>query len=420
MAQSGTLAWLSQPVRRSVLGGVKARILTEIQRAVQGKLVRSGAAGNVLIEDGRVSLVGNGEPVSLPLDGLEERWTELAFEERERESTLLARSLQRQRRPLSPVAPRGRSRTFGLLVGAGLVLAAAVTYRKVQARLRLSAALDAARQLEQESNEPDRERERHAAQVCNATRARLARGGTVGAADVEGWVVELALVRPMGSDWPTLAPFLALPEGAEGTTSRRVSWDGAPELTGLSGHDTRVEVRDALWPETMPQYRERRVTFFGSYVAPYFREREQIQLIRLAHALAEQHQATLGALYARCADRDEHHMGSWFLGTSPGAAAASLLFFMGAYATPPQLPGEVLSSRQERPFEPEFALTNLLVAAQRLKKSELISRLGPQDGTVAGSGNSITLAFPFVQSDRALLASHALTNLLEPAAGQRR
>jgi hypothetical protein len=404
-------------VRRSVLGGVKARILTEIQRAVEGKLVRSGAAGSVLVDDGKISLVGNGEPVSLPLDGLDERWTELAFEERERESAHLARSLQRQRRPLSPVAPRGRSRTFGLLVGAGLVLAAAVTYRKVQARLQLSAALEAARQLEQEINEPDRERERHAAQVCNATRARLARGGTVGPADVEGWVVELALVRQMGSDWPTLAPFLALPEGA---TSGRVSWDGAPELTGLTGHDTRVEVHDELWPETMPQYRERRLTFFGSYVAPYFREREQIQLIRLGHALAEQHQATLGALYARCADRDEHHMGSWFLGTSPGAAAASLLFFMGAYAAPPQLPGEVLSSRKERPFEPEFALTNLLVAAQRLKKPELISRLGPQDGTVAGSGNSITLAFPFVQSDRALLASYALTGLLEPAAGLRR
>jgi len=399
------------------LDGVKARILSEIQRAVEAKLVRSGAAGRVLIDGGKISLLGNGEPVSLSLDGLDERWTELAFEERERESTHLARSLQRLRRPLSPVAPRGRSRTFGLLVGAGLVLAGAVIYRKVQARLQLSAALEAARQLEQELNEPDRERERHAAQVCNATRARLARGGTVGPADVEGWVVELALVRQMGADWPTPAPFLELPEGA---TSGRVSWDGAPDLTRLSGHDTRVEVRDAVWPEAGPQYRERRVTFFGSYVAPYFREREQIQLIRLGHALAEQHKATLGALYARCADGDDHHMGSWFLGTSPGTAAASLLFFMGAYAVPAQLPEEVLSSRRERPFEPEFALTNLLAAAQRLKKPELISRLGPHDGTVAGSGDAITVAFPFVQSDRALLASRALTSLLERPPGQLR
>lgn len=379
--------------------------------------MRSGTAGSVLIDDWKISLVGNGEPVSLPLDGLDERWTQLAFEERERESAHLARALQRLRRPISPVAPRGRSRTFGLLVGAGLLLAAAVIYRKVQAQLQLGAALDAARQSQLEITDPDRERERHAAQVCNATRARLARGGTVGPADTEGWVVELALVRETGADWPNLAPFLSL---AEGSTTGNVSWDGTPELARLSGHDTRVEVRDALWPATMPQYRERRLTFFGSYVAPYFREREQIQLIRLGHALAERHKATLGALYARCADGDEHHMGSWFVGTSPGAAAASLLFFMGAYASPPQLPQDLLSSRKEQPFEPEFALTNLLAAAQRLKKPELIAKLGPQDGTVAGSGDSITLAFPFVQSDRALLASRALTSLVEPAASRQR
>ncbi|HKO90100.1 MAG TPA: hypothetical protein VJU61_03045, partial [Polyangiaceae bacterium] len=198
------------------------RILTEIQRAVEGKLVRAGVAGQVLIDDWKISLVGNGEPVSLPLNGLDERWTELAFEERERESTHLARSLQRLRRPLSPVAPRGRSRTFGLFVAAGLVLAAAVIYRKVQAQLQLSEALEAARQLEQEAGDPDRERVQHAAQVCNATRARLSRGGTVGPADTEGWVVELALVREAGGEWPSPAPFLSLPAGA---TSGSVSWE---------------------------------------------------------------------------------------------------------------------------------------------------------------------------------------------------
>jgi hypothetical protein len=141
-------------------------------------------------------------------------------------------------------------------------------------------------------------------------------------------------------------------------------------------------------------------------------------MIRFAHALVETHEVTVAGLYARCADRDEHHMGSWFVGPSPGAAAASLLFFMGAHAQPQQLPQEVLSSREDSQLEPEFALTNILSATQKLKKAELIALLGPQDGTVAGAGSAATIAFPFVESDRALVASRSLAKLLEPAPAQ--
>ena len=147
---------------------------------------------------------------------------------------------------------------------------------------------------------------------------------------------------------------------------------------------------------------------------PYFREREQIQVIRLAHALAESHGASLAGLYARCADGNEHHMGSWFVGTSPGAAAAAVLLFMGAYAQPPLLPHDVLSSRAERDLELEFALGNVLATTQRLKKPDLVSAVGPQDGTVAGTNSFITIAFPFVESDRALVTSHSLAKLFEP------
>jgi hypothetical protein len=202
----------------------------------------------------------------------------------------------------------------------------------------------------------------------------------------------------------------------EGTNEGRITWRGAPELARLDGYDTRVQVEDRSWPETDPQFRERRLTFFGSYVVPYFREREQIQLVRLAHALAEQQAPNLGALYARCASDAEHHIGSWFWGRTPGAAATSLLFFMGATATPAQLERALLSSRSDGELEPAFALINLLGVTNRLKKPELIALLGPQDGTVAGAGAATTLAFPFVESDRALLASRALARLFEPKA----
>ena len=376
--------------------------------------MRFGAVGKVVI-DGlgqTISLQGGGPPVTLPIGALAVRWKEIAFEERERECSHLARSLIRERRPVSPPPVRSRAPYFALLVVGGLLLAGTVVYRKVRLYLAESRAAAEREAALQQVTDPDAERRAHAAQVCNATRVRLSHGGTVGPADTEGWVVELALVRPAGeAGWPPLTSFLALSEGA---ASGRINWSGAPELSRLEGHDTQVVVQDTLLPETSPQFRQRTLTFSGAYILPYFREREQIQLVRLAHALAESHAVNVAALYARCADGEEHHMGSWFVGSSPGAAAASVMFFMGAYAQPAQLPQEVLSSRGDRSFEPEFALTNLLATAQRLKKPDLISSVGPQDGTVAGSSSFTTIAFPFVESDRALITSRSLAKLFEP------
>jgi hypothetical protein len=389
-------------------------VLPEIQRAVEAKLARYGAVGKVVI-DGlgqTISLLGNGPPVTLPVGALALRWKEIAFEERERECSHLARSLVRERRPVAPARARRQVPYFALAVCAGLVLAGSVGYRKL--RLVLEERSAAADETAREQEDPDAERRAHAAQVCNATRARLAQGGTVGPADTEGWVVELALLKPASEPgWPSLTPFLTL---AEGASSGRIQWSGAPELSKLERYDTRVEVHDSGLPEESPQYRQRTLTFTGGYVLPYFREREQIQLIRLAHALAESHGANLAGLYARCAERTEHHMGSWFVGASPGAAAAAVLLFMGAYAQPPLLPHELLSSRGDRELEPEFALGNLLGTTQRLKKPELVSIVGPQDGTVAGTNGFITIAFPFVESDRALVASRSLAKLFEPDA----
>jgi hypothetical protein len=388
-------------------------VLPEIQRSVEAKLVRYGAVGKVVI-DGlgqTISLLGVGPPVTRPIGTLVVRWKEIAFEERERECSHVARSLIRERRPVSPPSS-AKLPSFALLVLAGLLLAGTVVYRKV--RLYLAESSAAEREAAALVIDPDAERLAHAAQVCNSTRARLSRGGTVSPADTEGWVVELALVRAASeAAWPPLTSFLALSEGA---ASGRISWAGAPELARLEGHDTTVEVHDTLWPEASPQFKQRTLTFSGAYILPYFREREQIQLVRLAHALAENHAVTVAGLYARCADGGEHHMGSWFVGSSPGAAAASVLFFMGAYAQPAQLPREVLSARADRPLEPAFALSNLLAATQRLKKQDLASWIGPQDGTVAGAGSFNTIAFPFVASDRALISSRALAKLFEPEA----
>ncbi len=393
-------------------------VLPEIQRSVEAKLVRYAAVGKVVI-DGlgqTITLTGTGLPVTLPIGALVVRWRELSFQERERECAHLARSLMRERRPAAAASgsSRRRSPALGIGIAAGLLLAAAAVYQRVDAALEARAA--AAREQTSEVVDPDAERRAHAAQVCQATRARLSHGGTVGPADTEGWVVELELLAPITAPaWPGVASFVALDPG---TQSGRINWKGSPELATLDGYDTRVELRDGTLPESSPQYRRRTLTFYGAYVMPYFREREQIQMVRFAHALVETHEVAVAGLYARCADGNEHHMGSWFVGPSPGAAAASLLFFMGAYAQPTQLPREVLSSREEAELEPEFALTNILNATRKVKKTELVAMLGPQDGTVAGSNSASTIAFPFVQSDRALVASLSLAKLLEPATAQ--
>src|SRR3954471_23916044 len=98
-------------------------VLPEIQRAVEAKLVRYGAVGKVVI-DGlgqTISLQGGGPPVTLPIGALSVRWKEIAFEERERECSRLARSLIRERRPVSPAPARARAPYFALLVCGGLL-----------------------------------------------------------------------------------------------------------------------------------------------------------------------------------------------------------------------------------------------------------------------------------------------------------
>jgi hypothetical protein len=383
----------------------------EIQQLVEAALARHGTAGKVRVEAETLILAGNGPTVSVQIQHLVEKWSTLPFPERQRETAGLAKELSRQRRSLAPPAPRQRGSSLGGLVLAGLVLGAGALYWKVSDGAAYTPAAPADSKVSSaQAVDPDHERRERGERVCNATRARLARGGTVGPTDTEGWVVELALVRaPADAPWPSIAPFVAIPSPPD---EGRVVWSGAPELAKMEALGTRVRMRDQAFPELVPQFQQRLLTFYGEYVASYFRERDRIKLIRLAHAVAEKHSATLGALYARCAEGTAHHMGSWFLGSSPGAAATSLLYFMGAYAEPPQLPRKLLSSAGDSAVDPAFALDSLLDSSRRLKKEEVASLIGGQDGMVAGPTHFTTLGFPFVDSDRALRASHALASSL--------
>lgn len=383
--------------------------LAEVRQLVEAALARHGTAGTVQVNEDCVLLSGSGPTVSAPIARLLSKWEQLPFPERQRECGILARDLSRLRRPVLPGGSRRQKRSFGLLVFLGLALGGATLYWKFAARARQVAEAAPMPSLSAMERAEEERRER-AARVCNATRARVARGGTVGPTDVEGWVVELALVRDATpAPWAGVSAFVASGPAEDGG---RIVWTGAPELSALTGGGTRVFVRERRWSGPTRQFEELVLTFHGEYVLPYFRERERIRIIRLAHALAANENATLGALYGRCAEGSAHHMGSWFLGSSPGAATASLLYFMGAHADPPQLPAELLSDQPGEALVPAYALTTLLGLTQRLDKQEVAALLGAHDGMVAGPPHFTTLGFPFVDSDRAWRASYKIIRAL--------
>jgi hypothetical protein len=252
----------------------------------------------------------------------------------------------------------------------------------------------------------ERARQERALRVCEETRARVVRGAVIGASDVEGWVVELVLLRPESAE--TFAPSRDLAGAVE---QNRFVWKQAPELSAIS--PGRVEVDDASL--SAPGQTPRpglRLTFDGSYVTAYFREEERPPWISAATALAKQLRATHGGLYARCAAGNGHHLGSWFLGPGPDGAAASLLYFMGTYADVPHVGRALLEPDGSSELNRGYAFEQLANASRTLDRSRLGVILSPHGGMIGGSTGSSYLTFPFRDADRAARASRDLARTL--------
>jgi serine/threonine-protein kinase len=332
----------------------------------------------------------------------------MPYSQKRDECNQLARTLSQRRRPAQATPPPRRERSFGLLVLAGLALAAGAAYLRLEGELSWpgrAATIEARASEGSEPRDPEAARRERARRVCDATRARVLRGATVGPTDVEGWVVELSLIREGSQVWKSLDQFVDLSRGDD---AGHISWSGAPELAAIEGYTTRVEVRSTALPGESTRFQRLDLSLHGSYVSPYFRERQRIRLVRFAHALAEFQQASLAGLYARCEGGTTHHLGSWFLGSSPGKAAASLLFFMGAYAEPAHLPRKVLTPRPDQDLAPAHALDQLIGATADLTRKDVAKMIGSQDGMVAGPETFTALQFPFVDSNRSLRASRGI------------
>jgi serine/threonine-protein kinase len=254
----------------------------------------------------------------------------------------------------------------------------------------------------------DRERDERAARVCNETRARVMRGASIGPTDVEGWVVELSLLRggdtpPLGFD-PGLGAFIKRPPGHD---TGSFAWPGAAELSAIGGPMTRVTVADGALPPTgKAQFQGVTLSFSGRYVTPYFSKDQRGSYLKTADALATRLGAVYGGLYAHCAGGTTHHIGSWFRGPGPAGAAAALVYFVGTYAPGAHVRASVLGQGDRA-----GALERIAAATQKLDRRHVATLLGDSGGSIAGRADGpTTITFPFSEANRAERASQTIAS----------
>jgi serine/threonine-protein kinase len=388
----------------------------EVASMANEALARFGMAGQIEISGPDVVLFGNGPTVSVELGPLLDQWDSLPSDLRKRKASDLARQLVTKRRSLLQAAGSGRrdSSLVKLLPLAILALGAAAAiaaYRILgPGRIKAQAARTSSAVAATESYEL--ERQARARRVCDATRARVVRGATVGPTDVEGWVVELALLRrgdtpPLVGD-PAFASFVAVEPGkSEG----RWIHAGTPELKARSGPETSVRIADSSLPSGAGvAWRGVVLTFGGRYVTPFFEDGSRMEFVTAASALSDALGAVYGALYARCGHGTSHHLGAWFRGPNPGGAAAAVIYFMGTYADTLHVSPAVLGAASAAPsVERGLALEAIAKSVTSLAHHDVRTLIGTEGGAIAGRPQGpTTLTFGFRDGNRASRASHAL------------
>lgn len=388
-------------------------LLFDLETLVAEAVARFGTAGRVRVEGDRIHLQGHGANTTAPIGPLLEQWDELSPELKQRRATALARQLVERRRASSP--PPAPARAFRLPSAlAPLLILTAGGAAVYMAYLKLTPPRDAespsatpggsasaAPALGSEAYE--QERQAREARVCALTRERVLRGTTVGPMDVEGWVVELVLLRAADADLtfdPALAAFI---ERRPGQLSGRFVWASAPLLAEREGPGTTVEIADAREGEAL---RGVRLTFSGRYVISYFTETQRSEYVRAAAALSDRLDARYGALFARCARSTTHELGAWFRGPGPAGAAASLVHFIAGQAAPAQLLPEQGGA--------SAGLPELTARALPLDRARVARTIGAHGGMIAGKGgdSATTLTFPFKDGNRAGRASFDLARAL--------
>ncbi|MBK7582844.1 MAG: serine/threonine protein kinase [Myxococcales bacterium] len=275
----------------------------DLEILVGEAIARFGMAGDAIVEGNRIRLVGAGPEVATELANVVEHWETLAPELRQRRAGELARRLVQARRAALEGGgqrtrvgiPRWLPPLLILAVGAAAIFAA-FNYLAPGSRWSFGAPAPTATAIS--SDEYERQRVERAERVCQATRARIMRGATIGPTDVEGWVVELVLARPTEA----LTSDAKLAQFVSGTPARFV-WKEAPEIEKQEGIGTSVSVATEALPGAVALHGVR-LTFSGKYAIPYFYSGERRAYVKTANAMAESlgrrtARSTLAALSVR-------------------------------------------------------------------------------------------------------------------------
>ncbi|MEI9940238.1 MAG: hypothetical protein WDO69_23720 [Pseudomonadota bacterium] len=400
------------------------QVVQQIRAMVEAELQRRGRPGKPRVE-GHFLVVGKGATAArADLKGSLQQWDSLPDDLRERRAQQIAQLLGEGAERAPVVRRQTRRRLFlpGLFsfVGPVIVLALmiaglALAYQYLSPN-KESALATANRWLNQRpiasviasvtaptynASNIEQERAVIASTACSKSRARVARGGSVGPADVEGWRVQLVLLRRGPnvdlSQSAALGPFV---RRAAGSKAGKLVWAKASSLVAEDRFDAQVELA------VLPPLGEKNVSgislvFSGPYVVPYFTEDQRSDYFLLADALADALGASDGALFAHCADSEAHHVGSWFLGATPGAAVASMIYFMESYSDFPVLKPEVLGNGTDQARR-GHTFDAISQAASSLSRSSVATLVGGELGMISGRPNKpARLTFPFRDGNRA-------------------
>ena len=396
------------------------RSATELRQLLTEALSRFGVAGRVETDGITATLTGYGPTATVDVRALIAEWENLPDDARMRRAARVARDLVANRRSISgsliPAKPR-RSRAlvtpFLVFLAAGLAAFAIYQYAEDAPATSTSSGAKPASSNDYEAYE--RERAERAERVCETTRARVARGAPIVPTDVEGWVVELDVLRSPARGSPlrdqALDAFITRPQK---NGNGRVVWPGSPAIANLDGPDTAATLVDSSIPNPdHPVFSGLRILFTGRYVVPYFDELARPEFLRLAKALAEALAVDYGALYARCAMGRAHHVGSWFRGPTPAGAVTALLYYMGTSGDVPDVRKDLLVPLGSTELDSAFAFQNVEHAAASLDKAKVMDLLRPEEGSIAGlDGAPSTIGFPFRDPNRASRTSHEVARTL--------
>jgi hypothetical protein len=407
---------------------IDEQIVQQMRVMVEAELQRRGWPGKPRVE-GLFLVVGKGDrEARVDLRGSLQQWDSLPDDLRQRRVQQIAKLLSegaerasvrsrppRQRRSNGPglfsfVAPLlVLALTAGAIVVGYRLLApngnspSATVNRWLQGAIRASASASAsatapsynARSIEQE-------RAVIASAACGNSRTRVARGGNVGPADVEGWQVELVLLRRGPavdlSQSAALSPFV---QRSAGSATGKLVWPQAKSIVAEERFDAQVELH-ALPPLGEKNVSGLSLVFSGPYVTPYFTEDQRVDYFSLADAMADAMAATDGALFAHCTNNDAHHVGAWFLGMTPGAAVASMIYFMEAFTDLPVLKPELLGSGSSAQARRGHTFDAINLATAGLSRSSVATLVGSELGMISGRPNKpARLTFPFRDGNRA-------------------